>query len=634
MIRLYINGAQADLFESEKIQYQKQVNSLKDLSSRQANLSFSFKLPRTANNIQIFQGLGITGSNSQTPYVKNESRLFVGNVCLVFSGWTIPDATTKDYFEIHTYDGNIDFFKALDNITFDDISLPELSHEKDVPTIKSNWENSNNAYRYLVADYNGRTHFNYNNENYINIDYLIPAVPIKYLWDRIFFTFGYTFEGTIFQDPEFLDTLITYPKGVIAGEVAEEVFHVNFPKQYVIPKRVWPQWLMGDPFDYESQIAEGSLTEIPFNGVDRNLVAWTAPELGTYKFTFSAKIYPRAKKGVGSGLYFGFNKHNQNIGSISTNDLIRIVWSDNGEKSVDTTEVIPPSLLNAGDTIAFFYQKDQRVDSDSSEFELDVTIQRVNTSAIDQIEFFKGLSPKDFFREVLWRFGLTPFPSKDTNHITFLTWKERLNGTVEDWSDRFVSHDGEQYTFDNYAKNNYYRFKYNGEGDDFNDGVIRINNANLSEKTDVIVSKTYSVERNPVTFNVGGINERVPKMELWQKELQEDSNNNPIIEYKPRESRFTFIREKQITRNANLGSQQLGQYDQATKVRIANNFNYSNQQIIENRYQEVRDLFRDMLVIKAKFLMSESEFDTFDLKPRVYIKQLGGKDCRNRYRGG
>ena len=67
MIRLYINGAQADLFESEKIQYQKQVNSLKDLSSRQANLSFSFKLPRTANNIQIFQGLGITGSNSQTP---------------------------------------------------------------------------------------------------------------------------------------------------------------------------------------------------------------------------------------------------------------------------------------------------------------------------------------------------------------------------------------------------------------------------------------------------------------------------------------------------------------------------------------------------------------------------------------
>ncbi len=630
MIRLFINGNQIELFQSERIGYTKQVNDLKDLASRQTNYSQIFKVPGTAKNITFFKGLGLIGSTSMEPYKKNEVRLFIGNTCLIFNGSAVFQEHSKGYYEINIYDGNIDFFKLLDNVKFEDINFSELDHVKDVTTIIDNWENGNDYFKYLLADYNGKTHFLSGSTKYINTDYLIPSVPIKFLWDRMFETFGFSYSGSIFEDAEFLNTYLTFPKGVVSGAVGDEVFSLSFPSQKMI-SFAWGidplGWLLQDYFNYDNTITSGQIIPSNYNA---GYKLYEIPEEGYYNIEITGSFQPRAKVGVSSQFYLGFDLQNsseQDVRSMMSNGSPNLVLVANETGDISYNKNVS---LRAGQTITFLYGKDSDVDNDDTTLDFSFTLSKIEQTSIDQFQFFKGLTPKDFYKEIMWRFGLTPYPSKDINHIEFLTYAERIDkNDPQDWSDRFLSKESEKYVFDGYAKNNYYRFKYNGEEDDFNDGVLIIRNENLDDQTDVIKSKTYSVEEFPEPFEINGIQFKVPRMELWKKEVK-DVDGATAIEYKPRDARFSFLQEKVINESVNVGSEQLGEFGQALQLRSAANISYSAQSIIEKRYASIRSLFTNTKIITAKFQMTASEFDSFDLKEPISVKQLGGNFIVNK----
>ncbi|SHG34794.1 hypothetical protein SAMN05444483_10989 [Salegentibacter echinorum] len=623
-IRLYINNFKVDLYSNQKFGYKKQVNSLKDLASRQTNYSLGFKVPKTAHNILGFEGLGMNITGSELPYKKVPARLFVGNICMILKGWAQFMKTFPDYLDITIYDGNIDFFKTLDNIEFDEIPLPELSHKKDLSTIVSNWNNSSDPYTYLAADYNGRTHFIDAGTNYLNIDYLIPSVNISFLWQRIFETFGFEYSGDVFQEPEFLDTFLTFPKGIVAGEVSQSALSVQWGSQKVFYNTRYPQWLFSRTFSYDDQVNEGQIIDNP---AGNNMKAFQITETGLYKITVTGTVENKSKRGVEVYLRLGKNLDGQRESDIDTSTLqdkksiIKDIPEGVGEVAINYDETLE---VSAGETFTIIYYTGSRVKSDNTKFDLDWNISQVNKESVDQVKFFKGLSPKDFFREIMWRFGLTPFSSKNENKLEFLTWEQRINGPTEDWSDRFISKVSEEYVYDAYAKENYYRFKYSNEGDDFNDGVIRIDNENLKDNATLLKSKTYSVEQRPVNYSIGGSQYLVPKMELWEKDIK-DNSGTIELEYKARDSRFYFIRELEINGIAKVGSQQLNKKGTANKVRTARNWNYSNQEIINNRYKEVGNIFNKTKIITIELLMSAIEFDQFDLKPTVFIKQLGAE---------
>jgi len=620
MIRLYINEDRIDLNEIATVGYTKQVNDLKDLASKQTNFTKSFKVPRSAGNISFFKGLGITGSTSQLPYQKNTARLFLGNTCIIFSGLAIPLQTNDDSYEIACYDGNIDFFKLLDNVKFEDINLSELSHTKDVTEIKSNWDIGNEFYSYLLADFNGKTHFLSGGTTYISADYLIPSVSIKYLWERIFQTFGFTFSGSVFLEAEFNDTFLTYPKGVVSGGLGEVAFELNFPEQTMYDQNIAIPLFRNDIFQQSTfEFLHGEVIDNAYNS---NIKSWKCTEAGYYNIYVIGKLVSEVNVSA-SRLHWGKNLQYTSPSNIQADDLTPFSRNLNNEAYSHT------QYLNIGDTLAPFYLKTRGTSYINIKYNFTFEISKVAQTSIDQIKFFKGLSPKDFYKEVMWRFGLTPFPSKDKNHIEFLTWEERINAPVQDWSGRFNKSISEKYVYEGYAKNNYFRFKYNGEGDDFNDGVIKIENENLEDRVIVINSKTYSVERLPVEFGINEILRAVPKLELWEKELKEEDGVT-TIEYKPRDSRFTFLQSEVINTPANIGSQQLGQFAVTTKVLIAGNFNYSWQDKIEKRYRSIRNLFKNTLIITAEFTLNDAEFNAFDLKPIIYVKQLGGNFLVNK----
>ena len=262
----------------------------------------------------------------------------------------------------------------------------------------------------------------------------------------------------------------------------------------------------------------------------------------------------------------------------------------------------------------------------------ELKIDKVDQTAIDQTSFFKGLTPKDFYREIMWRFGLTPFPSKDSDHLDFLTYDERINGEVEDWSDYYIGseeEDSEEYILGDYAKRNYFRFKYNGEEQDFNDGYFDIENENLDDNVNVITSKTYSPNEFPVPFLIGNQNEDIPVLELWEKEVKQEDGET-VIEYKARDSRFSFVKERVLNTAVNIGSEQLGETNSATKLRVVENADYSFQKLKEEYYSPMDLLFNRVLVITTKFRLNISKFDSFDLKKRIYVKQKGGEFLVNK----
>jgi len=630
-MRLFINNNEIDLYEKEAIGYTKQVNSLTDLSSRQTNFSKTFKVPKTAKNLLTFEGLGMTVTSSLVPYRKNTTRLFVGNICVIYKGWALFTEEAEDYLEINIYDGNIDFFKELDNVEFGDIDLPEITHVKEVSVIKANWELGNEFFKYLLADYNGKTHFigSDGTTSYINADYLIPSVSVKYLWQRIFETFGFTYSGTIFQEEEFQNLYLTYPKGETAGEKGGLSFRLSFPDQKIAYSSSYNMVLFSPTlWEIVTELLQG---EIISNTSREAVKHWQCPVSGFYNITITGSLTNIST--TTSFFYLGKNLHEVHVYDMTSNEnAIGKVEAEDGNaiaSALNSTSVIEfdrTIYLNKGDTLTpYYYRRSSYGDNSSLSFELNV--HQVDQTQFDQIGFFKGLTPKDLYREVMWRFGLTPFPSKVENHIEFLTYEERMKGPVLDWSDKFIQQVSRKYVYDGYAKQNHFRFKYNGEGDDFNDGFISIENENLKDKTDVIQSKTYSIERGLFPFLLGATSENVRKVELWEKEPTE-ADGEVSIEYNPRTSRFVFLREKELISAANIGSELLQIEDVSSKVRIAEDYNYSWSNIILKQYTPINGLFRNTVIIEAEFHLSELEFDAYELKERIYVKQLRLFPCK------
>src|SRR5690606_2188119 len=177
-----------------------------------ASYTNSFKLKKTPTNTQIMQGLGMTGDGSLIPYLKTRADLLENGISIIFNGW-LNVKNTNDEYNVSIIDGIIDFFKALDNKKFGEhITLPELQHIKDSATVAASFDNM--YYRYLINDYGGKNNFEEigSGSMFTNIDYLVPAARVKYVWDRIFELLGFTYSGTIFETEEFTNAWITFPK--------------------------------------------------------------------------------------------------------------------------------------------------------------------------------------------------------------------------------------------------------------------------------------------------------------------------------------------------------------------------------------------------------------------------------------
>ena len=597
MLVIRVNNSFELEIPNETITYNLQVNDISDLKSRQCNYTNSFSIPKSRTNVYFFKQLGYVGDVSNYPYEKVNVDLIENGVFLLRNGWLDFQETSKEY-KLNIRDGAIDIFKAIENKTFgDDVDLSEINHQRNVGTVIGSFTNEN--YRYIINDYGGKTHLD--NETKVNIDYLVPSVRYKYLWNKIFLTFGFNYIGDIFENTDFKDLWITYPKGI--GDLDDDVeLYAELSKNFA-----------GGVFFNEQlpfptlNILKGSIDS---NALIKNAV-YIIPETERYKI--EAQIFSK-----GSDYYakFGFFVflNGARIGYWEYGEIAKLNLS-----------------LNAGDRIWVcpgtggidgFLARNYVVFSTTETPTATKSFLRISkfNGTVSFSEELKNLKITDFFKETLNLFGLTIFVDKDNNYI-FKTFNERLKADVIDWTDKYKERTSETYTPKSYGQRNYFTQKYNQEKESHSDGYFDISNKNIDEFKNVISSIFYSAEKEFVNFKLTPTHTEIvaPNL-LWSKEVSENTGIQQI-KYKELSNRFQLIRVKEVDVTTIFRSEFLDQENFANRIPIANNFFTSYKDFVPKYYNNIKLLLEDFRLHKMKLNVNSIDIHNLDFDKIYYFEQ-------------
>jgi hypothetical protein len=577
--RLYINDKLVEL-GVETVQFTRtlQVNDLVSLDNRQTNFTKNIKIPRTPNNVFNLDYLGVIGNNSNLPYQRNTVKYFVGNEAIIYNGWGVINET-NDYYNLTVYDGNIDLYKSIENKTLSDLNLSGLTHSKTLTTVLNSFTATTLPYKYILADYNGKATYTSTSgattATTINIDYLVPSVKVGYLWDNIFTQYGYTYDGSIFSNPDFTNLWLTYPKGT--------------------------------PADLGSTVIYSGGTLTANSGLTKtNSTTFTATENISlniklvYTFSFQRE---QPSDYVAAEIYMQVN--NSTVKYLATIDN-----PDSGTFSFNT-------IFNVGDVFTFYYSF-VGVPATYS-FTLDVNqITKYNSLSIAFGDDLIGFSTKDFINEIIQRFGLSIFKNKYTNNYSFRTLSEiTTNSTPVDWSSKYQSLESEKYIYGSYNQKNLMQYKYNDDNANYNDGAILVDNKNLDDSKVIIQSKIYSPELT--LSNELGFPSKVYK--LWNKEVKDDGT----ITYKTLENRFHFLRsvEKSFTSTTTIGSKSQVTNQTITAAPVESFSRLSFNDIVTNYYPDISRVLNKSKILIANINLNYVDISNFDFTKLYFIKQLG-----------
>lgn len=622
---LYINGQLTDLDAGQVIAQTKQVNDLNSLENRQTSYTNKFKLPKTANNILIMDFLTLAGNKSNIPYQKNECSLYSDNgECFVYKGWAII-TDGGDNYEVVVYDGIIDLYKMIENVSLASLDLSALNHTKNFDSIINSWDvTQEKPYRYILADYNGNT----GQPNAVlgnpllYIDHLVPSVNVAWLWYRIFITYGMTYSGSIFDTQEFNNLWMTYPNGIDAEDAVIPVFTANNLDHYNTPHggttdMYWKTMLF--------QYVDSSLFNTTYLQPDPNSFRLTALEPGYYRIRISGKLksVDRVVLLLAKNIT---STTNQALEDIPVNSVYNVIINPDND-----FDISPVVYLNANESISVLLRQApfsgyvRRNGNDGWGITIDMT--NVGSNEISFTEAFSEFPIKDFLSEVVHRFGLTLFKDKTSNHYTCLTLQEQLQTPGEvDLSTKFVKKVSENYIHGNYAQRNWFRYNYDNKESAYNDGFIDIPNINLPDGKDVIKSKIYSPEKEKKRY----LRRQSNVYKLWEKEVVEnpEEGESPVT-YRPLDKRFYFLRAEPLNKNVRLFKSNLPIVS-ASNIWVESFWKLSFTDILKDYYQSIRQLFHKTKVVTVELLLNDNDIANFDFKKRYYLEQLSSSFIMNK----
>lgn len=635
-MRLYILGQRIELDNKSKVAQTKQANDLININTRQTNYTNRFKAPLTASNKRAFAQLGIVGNTSNIPYQRNEAFLYSDSgECFIFNGFSVIKSTSNSY-DINIYDGNIDIYKAIENKNLSSLGLTEISHAKNLTNVVGSFSGDLD-YKYIIADYNGKMLYD---TDKINIDYLVPSVRVKYLWDKIFSENGFTYSGSVFNTFDFENLWMSYPKGVLSTAPPVDLYTSN-DVEFVennSPSVIFPTPLVTRNSTYLKQntntldnlqqifddrhfkITEGGNYKVEITGQIRNV-----GHRIIYTPIFSYQPYP-----IKCDLWLA--KNSENIENSDNVTLIQLLQSGlGGDSFSDIGTIAVDSLvgLQDNDSICFVLVENSDVNSGIKYYSystvdtpIDVNISRVDDEIINFDDAFINFKIKDFFNEVMFRYGITPYKDKYTSNYNFLTLQELLQtADVEDWSadkNKFVKRNSESYIYSNYAQQNVFKHKYNEPNDDYYDGQILINNENLQDSRNAIVSKIYVPEEIPTNI----FERQTNVYKLWDKEPKDDGTTT----YKSLSKRFYFMRYEDyfFTSSTTIGSEELATEQLINNAPFESFFGLSFSNAIQEYYLPLHNILNKARVINADIYLTESDITNLDLTKLYYIKEEGG----------
>ena len=612
MVQIQYLGRFLDIKENEKVTYTIQVQDLADVSSVASSVTTSFKLPKTKNNYEALKSLSLPGDTSNLPYLKNVCKLYNFGTTLIDNGWLKINNSDEESFNVNIENGIIDFFKAIEGKTIgNDLDLTDTNHNKDLITVINSFER--NDYTYIVADYNGLNTYLKGGVNYINVDYLVPSLNSKYIWDKIFNSIGYTYSGSIFNSELFTNFWVTYPKAPPTKaddeQLPDPVLRLSTNKTGNIE--------FVEDLTYD--IIEFDLENVSTNDNDFLNNKLIVKHTGTYNLKSIIDGYVDYVVTNNWGDEDGSEKSFL-LPALRINGVIKLFSND------DTLN------LKQGDIVEFlctwyglsggYIGRIREIVFNSYDFKL----YQISQQIVDFGSEFLDVSLSEFIKEIMMRFALTPFIDVENKHIKFLTLSERINtNNVKDWTDKFIKRTDENYIYKDYAQRNWLKHKYNDENATFNNGFLSVSNQTLQPQKDLYSSKFYSFNNEITSFYDSDFtNNSFP---IWNREIKETINNDTTpptrtydVSYKGLSNRFYFIRRKLLNKTINIGSQLLRIEETSDKVAVVDTKNLSYSDSVNN-YKDFVKVLNDTRIHEIELFLNINDLLDLDLESLYYFSQ-------------
>ena len=584
------------------ITYVKTAGDLGELTSVNSSYSWTMKFPKTPQNTQALDGLGLVGSGSRSPYEKIYCNLLDNGYPIAIKGLLNVKETREDY-NIFIQEGFVDFLKDIKNSTIgESLDLSELDHTRNYESIVGSF-GLNLPYAYLVADVNGGYLLNEANTTNLDPNYMAPYANVGYLWDLVFSTYGWTYQVNETVRKSINETWMSFPSEIIFGD-----------------EDATPVAQLGSSNTTAVQVGGGSLKI--FHGIVFNLITvndqyitpqttngrqFVINENGNYKLQYDSKgrsvltdYYGNVTYGAYDlALFLNGELYNLSIGGSSDLSETRTLYMQLNEG--DVIELVARDLNFAVDT---------RVEIDNAFLNIHYLVQ-------GEVSFTQALIKyklSDFIKEVMTREALTPFVDSINNNIEFLTLDERLGYEFVDWSHMYVKRTSETYLYRDYAQENYLRHRYNEDNQDFNDGVLSIDNLNLDTEKTIYDSKSFSPSQQLSTFMDSGVEYKVPRLQMY--DAQVDNDEGVItIEYEFLKDRFFFVKHVETNRDIYIDTNLVQDYPMVSTVGA------TFRDIAVSKYRSFRLMSNDAKVHRIDLAIPLVDIVTLDFRKVVYFKQ-------------
>lgn len=648
-IQLFIDGKEADLETGGTINFKSEVNTIADIKGRSGDLAFPFDIPRTPANTQIFEGLGLMGDTSTTPYRKMEATLKIEGYTLINKGWLSVIMITPKYYKVEILSGVIDFYRAIQNKNMSDIpDLSEIQHEKNIDTVINSIDNP--YYKYPIADYNGLTHYDKDRTKIINIDPMPPCVSVKYLWDKIHKYAGFTYTGSIFDTQDFNNLWLTYSKSVgLQEENNLDSVDIVFSNNSFSRPTSYSTFAYKSGFGNGGEVKTFKENEVykpiyrtPSSGTKLSRAIFSHflfKKKGVYSFDFTADGGEYLLAGEKFTLAVCQSKEDKPLSEIYNNDVIKTEFIFNNENATvnKITKKFNFEVKDDNTLVYFILKQDGIPDRRGADYKgLRGTLSIIGYPNANPVytQDLSQLSMTDFYKEILNRFGLTAITDSFKNEIKYLTVKERLNAEAIDWTDKYINKELEKFVFSNYAQENTFKLQYNDKEEDYNNGSIKVDNINLDAEKEAFSSKFYSPEREVTeNFYLGDTSQSVLLMKFFDKEIKEKpKNDEEPIKYKPLQKRFHLIRINEVSTNVSLGSKVFNKDKATNKVAVAHFDGLSWGSLISKYYNDLRKIINRSRLHTINLNLNILDLITLKFDAVYYFQQEGQNYLLNQIR--
>lgn len=208
--RLYIEGQLVQTGGVQIVQNY-QINDLASLQNRQCSYTNQFKLPATPANVELFDMLGVPGSNSTTPYRKLSAKLVSAAGYDLISNGTAKVQEVDNGYNVALYDGNNTLFEAIGDKSIRDLDFTDINHEHTVANIQGSFTNTSG---YVHAVF-GPGEVDYERRGLLSMhtDTWLACVFASTLLDKIITEAGFTYEGNFLTDPKFINLVLAPASG-------------------------------------------------------------------------------------------------------------------------------------------------------------------------------------------------------------------------------------------------------------------------------------------------------------------------------------------------------------------------------------------------------------------------------------